>query len=334
MLHTIHFDLLCEISKHLDFIDFASLLCVSRSLSAFRGPITNAILVDKAHRHLSLPQKAANITDFKFVKRMYLHFRYHREPDYIDILVYIIECCKKSETTDTFFCDLLKHTTLKNRGTCPSRSSIGYPDLKYMCVYSTIPQFKCVLGHFVIPCSVIAYCIRQLLYNYLSESSVQFKVKSCIDHMFAKHCLRRFSEADGMFLHTVILDLIRHRKTDLIMYFLEKKRLYRVTLSYQIIVNEILKSEYTEIIDTFYDEMRLDHSQVIIDRDIVRGLAERGGFDTLRKVVDTFLGNFIQLHKYTAAIRKGVVLYKQKNKHVPDDFIEYLGAQINEFKLN
>ncbi|NBU33950.1 hypothetical protein EB118_03025 [bacterium] len=269
------------------------------------------IILQQIRDHLRLPVKSSNL---RFLGELYKHFRHHKSPDYIDILVFLTES-NKVQQQESFFGELVRKCRLKTRVIKSTRDCINFPDLKYILSYSTIEQFTCILDHFVVPCSVISYCIKQLF--YAKPKTAQCKAKHLIDHMFIKHCLREFSEADGMFLHAVLLDIIRHRETDLVLYFLQKKNMYRVSLSYQIIVNELLKLEYIEVIQAFYDEMRADavvrDVRVIIDRDILRRLAERGSFKLLEIVIELFLGNAVLLQTYWGAIRKGLSTFLKKS---------------------
>jgi hypothetical protein len=285
----------------------------------------NKILAQKVlgYFDLDLPGVSESLI---FYDNLYKHFRYHRNTAFIDILVYIIE---SNIPTTNFFKKVIELCTLRQNlynvrdAAQDARRMVGYQDLKCILVYSDIDHTLCILKHFIVPCSVIAFCVKQLLFTRKFSTE---KIKLLIDHMFIKHCMRSFSEVDNVFNNTIIMDLIKHKEIDLITYYLQKKRKYNSSIAYQIVINKLIKKECVELFDTFNHEMAVDSVtedvRITIEKDVVRQLVEKNSFYTLRAVITNFLHEHINTHRYIHGICAGISHLKHKGNNIDISPIE------------
>lgn len=311
-MDTLNFDVFERLISKLDYETARRLVVVCKKhYSFFRDnkDYFNKLFGQKVLRYFGF--NFLSVTEsMGFYDKLYKHFKYHRVTTYIDILVYVIE----SQTcTNKFFESVMEMCILRNNvysirdAAQDIRRMVSYQDLKYILVYSDMHHARCILNHFVVPCSVVAFCIKQMLFT---RKFPREKIKLLVDHMFVKHCLGSFSEVDNVFNNTIILDLIRHKEIGLVAYYLEKKRMYNSTIAYQIVINELIKRECVELFDTFNHEMAFDsitrNVPVTIDRDVIKFLVEKNSFYTIRAVITHFLHEHINMKRYIKGICDGI----------------------------
>ncbi|NDC95387.1 hypothetical protein EB118_10850 [bacterium] len=314
---TIPFDIFYKIAECLDYLSLTRFIVSSRRNYTFYKQnmnYLNNLLIQKVKRHFYLDLHTGDILVYS---KLYKYFKNHRGTEYADILVYIIEAGMTCESSSAIFNELLNKCQIKHRtyNGVQGRHLVSYQDIKYMIAYSKKSHFLGLINHFIVPCSVIAYSIKQLLFTEKKSQIVDYKISLLIDHMYTKHCIRSFSEVDLIFVHTIIIELIKRRKVELIRHFFKKKSLYRVTMAYQIVVNELISNEVIEVFGLVKDHMDFDSLitdvVVIIDKSLLRTLAQRGSLWTLRCVITNFLGNAINNSTYINAIKSGLIESKK-----------------------
>ncbi|NBO98885.1 MAG: hypothetical protein EBU90_01985 [Proteobacteria bacterium] len=311
-MHLLNFDVFESLISKVDYETARRLIMVCKKFYGYYRD--NKDYFDKL-----LGQKVLNYFDFNFLAvsestvfydKLYKHFKYHRVTAYIDILVYLIE---SHTSTNNFFKSVMEMCIFRNnvysiRDTAQDiRRMVSYQDLKYILVYSDMHHTLYILKQFVVPCSVVAFCIKQMLFT---RKFSREKVKLLVDHLFVKHCLGSFSEVDNVFNNTIILDLIKHKEIGLVTYYLEKKRMYNSTIAYQIVINELIKRECVELFDTFNQEMEFDsvtrNVLITIDKDVIKLLVEKNSFYTIRAVITHFLHEHINMTMYIKGICDGI----------------------------
>jgi hypothetical protein len=140
---------------------------------------------------------------------------------------------------------------------------ISVSDMEYILEKSNSNQLFTILKKFNIPIKILSTVIKEMLIKeMLTKSDYTLdKMKLFIDYLFYKHCFKHFNKIDTGNIHSIVVDLIYYKKTELLKYFLQQKNkycnytgIYKKILDYQYIINRCVEYEDTTHLELIIKE--------------------------------------------------------------------------------
>lgn len=298
---------------------------------------------------------------------LYNYFRNHKRSGISDYMIYIVENHKYETDLFRLFASKCVYRNSNYRDTSDrvivynfdnwgtdEYNRISFNDMNYMILYSEDDQFLILLETFDVPITFLTYKIKQLLSKCYDKprpnrdvEALNNLLKKCIKYIFTKYCISTFDDYDSTYVHSIVCYLIAKGCTNVLKYFLVKKRQYMVrgkTLDYQLLVNRCV-----EICDRVHLQMLLEENKrdnasnkfikcfVIINTQLIIEHCDNGNFDYIGFLVDKYLGRAINTKIYIDCICQGIesiVLSKElfKLKNI-NNLARYL-SQDNKLYLN
>jgi hypothetical protein len=198
---------------------------------------------------------------------------------------------------------------------------ISFDDMKYMMSHCSNDQLKILFSIFDIPISIISYTINEILMRNCilnKRDELDSILKTFVKYIFVKHCFGSFSTFDNTYIHSIILCLIKYKRTNILRYFLSKKRRYMMrgnTLDYQYLVNNCVENLDKIHLQILLDENRRDNqsgifvkSYVIINTHFIINHCKNAKFDYISFLAEKYLGRAINTHIYIDSICQGIEL--------------------------
>jgi len=335
------YDIFETVSKYLSVQDIINVLRVNKSCYGnyeYNKNYCNKIFLKRIIRSFGFQRVFSKTNSIKHLFRMFYYFKNHKCYT-ADFLVYMIdncikdidlfhfyasECCFRNVIIDTNAnaneededTRIFNYSDLYISDWCvPNRlindAFISLNDMKYILVNSDIDQLGVLFNLFNIPISLLSYTISELKYsrgdNYLIK---------CIKYMFVKHCFGKFNDDDNSYIYEILVCLIRYKRTNVLKYFIDKKREYIIrgrSIDYQSLINRCIELQdkiHLEILikEQKYDNDKglLERSFIIINTHRVIKLCEMAKFDYLKYLVKNHLGKSINTMIYIDSICIGL----------------------------
>jgi hypothetical protein len=299
--------------------------------------------------------------------KKYNYFKQHRfcyKSDFIifmlennidsDILfnLYISECKFLSCVKDKRIIRIIDYDeSVYNEFYDQSLETVGYisiSDMEYILEKTNINQLFTILKTFNIPIKMLSTVIKEMLIKEMLIKEMLTKgdytlnkMKLFIDYLFYKHCFKHFNNIDIGNIHSIVVDFIYYKKTELLKYFLQKKNKYYIgryknLLDYQYIINKCIEYEDTTHLELIIKENANENNTnenntnelkqfVIVSPSIIIKLCKKGSFSYVKYIVDTLLGQYINSNVYIKSICEGLT-----NIQLMDDIIKK--DKLKEFK--
>ena len=298
----------------------------------------------------------------KNIFRIYNYFRNHWKSSKPDYLVYMID--NEIDDPDLFrlfaskctFRNIIDSNDIRMvnyTGTVVVNkneySLISFNDMKYMLIHGNRAQLDILLETYNIPVCLLSYATNEILIsdNVLFKKSSRSNVilRRFIKYMFVKHCLGSFVSTDNTYVHSILLMLIKYKRTDVFKYFLEKKSKYMMLgsgLDYQYLVNKCVEMQNRIHLLLLLEENKKDNNlglltknYVIINTHHIIDHCKNARFDYIGFLVEHCLGRAINTALYVESICQGVEsLIMSKNitgLHRLDILREYISDNNREF---
>jgi len=343
------FDICLDLFKYFDISDFIHFFILSKDIYYYvylqNRHYFNKLLINKILKYFYFERRlnleTCDLDSISIILfKIYKHFKHHRCSHRIDFLLYILEnqidCdilfeyyanfCKFDYKFNT---DNLTRTILLNdvdnvdteTNFKKELSNISISDMKYILIYSNTNQLRIILRIFTIPVSILSYTIDELLLNNDDE-----KIGHIIDYMFYRFCFGSFDDLSKMYVHKIIICLIKNKKTALFQQFLLNKRYYfkgNYILDYQELVNNTIDLQDRPHLNMLLQEIKHDNKRlvknninpvfVIINTHLVIDMCKKARFMYLKYIIDNILGDSINYELYIQSICEGiqVLLHKE-----------------------
>lgn len=342
------FDISIDIIKYLDITDIAKFFRLSKEfyqLYLDNNDYFNKILINRIlgyfyfERKLNFYDNGQNESQrvsqhdiqniLKILLKTHRHFRYHRCSHKVDFLSYMIENDLDSDRLFEYyanFCNFEYKYNIDNltriitadtdeKKNTDELSHVSLLDMKYILTYSNNNQLKIMLRIFTIPVSILTYIIDELV---LVDGNDQ-KINLLIDYMFYKFCFGFFDAISKSYIHKMISNLIKNKKTKILQHFFINKRKYfkgNSTLDYQELVNEIISLRDKTHLKMLLNELKIDNDRfvtdginpmfVIINTHLIIKICKDAEFLYLKNIVDDILGECINYDLYVQSICEGL----------------------------
>lgn len=191
---------------------------------------------------------------------------------------------------------------------------ISLNDMKYILLNSDIDQLNILFDLFNIPISLLSYTIKEMLFRNYSPSDNY--LMTFVKYMFVKHCFGKFNDIDNSYIFPILSTLISYKRTNILKYFLNKKRQYMVTgqgIDYQSLVNKCIELQDKVHLDILMNENKYDNSKnllqkhfIIINTHRIINLCRSAKFNYLKYLVENYLGKNINSMIYIESICVGL----------------------------
>lgn len=347
----INFDIFYMLINKLDISDIVNLiLCDKYLYNLYKSNelLINKILIIKILIYfnfsvIGINNIKKNILDneicdiSRIIFKKYNYFRQHRccyKSDFIifmlennidsDILfnLYISECKFVSCVKDKRIIRIINYDEFYEQS-LETVDYISISDMEYILEKSNSNQLFTILKKFNIPIKILSTVIKEMLTK--SDYTLD-KMKLFIDYLFYKHCFKHFNKIDTGNIHSIVVDLIYYKKTELLKYFLQKKNKYSINkhfkiLDYQYIINRCVEYEDTTHLELIIKENANENNTnknntnelkqfVIVSPSIIIKLCKKGSFSYVKYIVDTLLGQYINSNVYIQSICEGLTTIK------------------------
>lgn len=269
----------------------------------------------------------------KTIFRIYNYFRNHWKSSKSDYLIYMIDNGIDDLDLFRFFAskctfrnimDANEIRMVNYTGTIVLQdieySLISFNDMKYMLIYGDRRQLDILLETYRIPVCLLSYAINEVLISdtVLKKrcNKSRFALRSFIKYMFVNHCFGFFCSTDNTYIHSVLLMLIKYKRTDIVKYFLEKKRHYMTRgsgLDYHYLVNKCVEMQDSIHLSLLLEENSKDNrcgcftkNYVIINTHHIIDHCKNARFSYIAFLVERCLGRAINTALYIESICAGV----------------------------
>jgi hypothetical protein len=373
------YDVFENISQYLSIDDMICFFMSNKqcyNIYKYNKSFCDIIFIEKIFDYLNINVEIKDIHNYKStiddLFKMYVYFKNHRRSSRSDLLVYMIDndidniilfkliiskCTFKKNCIDE---DNTSIRVLHNNfmyGSHLFNNVYDYPiiligDMKYLLVYSNSTQLDVILRSYEIPISLLSYVIRERLfsdgYRYKTESNKC--LKTIVLYFFVKYCYTSFTLVDNIHVHSILISLIRYRRTSVVKYFLYNKRKYIVkngALDYQYLINKCVEIQDRTHLDLLIEEHKRDNIKtedktfIMINKNHILEHCRNSRFKYLSFLVNKYLGNAINTTTYIETICNGLkeIILSKKIKQL-DEFkhvkpyidhsnIEYINRYIN-----
>ena len=337
---TMVYDIFECVSEYLSIEEMISLLltnCDYYKLYTNNKNYCDTLFIKKVLKsfHIKFNPVLFSIYTDKIIKRrnllrMYWYFKRHTTASTVDFLIYMIDndigdkdlfrlfalnCefrnCEITRIDDTRVINYDNTYTLFSK-------VISLDDMKYLLVHGNQEFVDIILELFTIPVVLISYVMQKIL----MKSVISHKVDNSIlikftKYLFIKYCYGGFSEGDGVYIHSIITMFVKYKRTNVLKYFLEKKRKYITRtsgLDYQYLVNKCIEMEDRAHLKILLKENEFDNKRfvnksfVIINTHHIIDHCKNARFDYLAYLVENCLGNAINTELYIDSICQGIEL--------------------------
>jgi hypothetical protein len=121
-----------------------------------------------------------------------------------------------------------------------------------------------------------------------------------------------------------MLEFVHYSKYNLLDYIFKKKSTYRISIEYQILLNESIKVKSEKIVRMIIMEARRNKAILLIQNASVEYLAEIGAFQFIRFLTIVELEDYINLSGYIRCITNGISKYMYRNDLTSEDVFRYV----------
>jgi hypothetical protein len=228
--------------------------------------------------------------------------------------------------------------------------------MKYLLVHGNEHFVDIILEIFTISVALISYVMQKILMkNVISKVDNSILIKFT-KYLFTKHCYSSFLEGDNPYINSIILLLVKYKRTIVLKYFLDKKRKYvtrSTCLDYQYLVNKCVEIEDRTHLKMLLKENEFDNKRfvnksfVIINTHQIIEHCKNARFDYICYLVENCLGNTINTGLYIDSICQGIELlilskrnmyllkFENLKRHITFENLEVINKTIGSiYKIN
>lgn len=336
------FDIFLELIKHLDIIDICNLFmvtkCVYKKIYLNNKDYFNKFIINKILKYFNFYRRL-NIDNIEnkekypienkrkdeisniccILMKTYKHFKYHRYSYKIDFLLYMLENDLDNDILFEYYANVCDYNSdYRNRYNYISNvnvNNVSLSDIMYIFKYSNNNQLNIILRNFTLPIKILDFIIDDTLIHSYKDK----KIFLVIDYMFYKYCFGFFDNVDKIYINRIIINLIKHKKTNILKFFLQKKKIYfkgSETLDYQEIVNEIVSIQDKTHLQLILNELKYDNRifenksinkvYIVIKSCFIKNICKQGNFKYLKYLTNEILGGFINYKLYIESICQGL----------------------------
>lgn len=328
------YDIFECVAEYLSIQDIIELLMTNSEyyrIYTLNNPYCKGLLVKKLLLFFSI--KVDNKNKPKCAKnllKIYWYFKRHMETDLADFLIYMIDNDINDKQLFDLFAEnckfLNKESDIDTRSIVSideeindvyiRKRIISLDDMKYILCHGNGDFVDIILDRFIISVRLISHVISKILMKNVVSYKVDNEVLiKFIKHLFIKHCYGSFLDGDGVHIHSIIMMLVKYRRTAVLKYFLDKRKKYCTTksgLDYQYLINECVKLKDRTHLKMFLNENSFDNSRfvnktfVIINTHHIIEHCKGSHFDYVCYLVENYLGTAINTSVYIDSICQGI----------------------------
>jgi len=370
------YDIFESVAEYLSIEDVISLLLTNKDyykIYTNNQDYCETLFIQKVLTsfHINTDDKRILYTDktkkAQTLLRMYWYFKRHDMTSTVDFLIYMIDNDISDKCLFRLFvsnCNFRNSETRINDTRVINYSDtyilfskvISFDDMKYLLVHGNEHFVDIILEIFTIPVTLISYVMQKILMkNVISKVDNSILIKFT-KYLFTKHCYSSFLEGDNPYINSIILLLVKYKRTIVLKYFLDKKRKYvtrSTCLDYQYLVNKCVEIEDRTHLKMLLKENEFDNKRfvnksfVIINTHQIIEHCKNARFDYICYLVENCLGNTINTGLYIDSICQGIELlilskrnmyllkFENLKRHITFENLEVINKTIGSiYKIN